>query len=47
MDQPERVRYFDQPWWKPNATPVPGVSEVNGERIVEVNADGTFSLRMP
>jgi hypothetical protein len=43
----DRVRYNDQPWWKPNATPVPGVSEVDGDRVLEVNADGSFQLRRP
>jgi len=43
----DRVRFADKPWWKPGATPVPGVSEVNGERILVINADRTITLRRP
>jgi hypothetical protein len=43
----DRIRFFDQPWWKPQATPVAGASTVDGNRTLEVNADGSLYLRKP
>ena len=43
----DRIRSFDQPWWKPQATPVAGASNVDGNRTLEVNADGSHYLRKP
>ena len=43
----DRIRSFDQPWWKPQATPIGGDSSVNGERVLEIRADGALYLRRP
>ena len=43
----DRVRHHHELWWKPQAAPIPGASEVNGERVLEVNPDGTLFLRRP
>lgn len=43
----DRIRAFDQPWWKPQATPIGGDSSVNGERVLEITSDGSLYLRRP
>ena len=43
----DRIRFFDQPWWKPQATPIAGASGVDGDRVLEINADGSLYLRKP
>jgi hypothetical protein len=40
----DRVRYHTEAKWKPEASPVPGTAEVNGDRSVEFRSDGTISF---
>jgi hypothetical protein len=43
----DRIRFFDQPWWKSLATPIAGASQVDGNRVLTINPDGSLSLSEP
>jgi hypothetical protein len=38
----DRVRYNTGRWWRPNAPGVGGDSSVDGNRVVEIRADGSL-----